>query len=206
MHKFNKMFEVVPNYKNLLINSEFYAKFNEKTSVEVIDEQTSSLPFIILKKIIKNNTGDANYFSILIEYNISKDLLVLLSLLTSHTSNLKSVKIHKNDMISLPEVLSTKNYYNQGVGFGTGDTTSVWSIHFTSWKSKTEKTHILLIFRIFESLIQAIKLHNNEKMLIFMEQIKNSCLINCILNYIKSSSSKFFEILFIPYYSTFFFI
>jgi hypothetical protein len=189
---FNKTFELVPNYTNFLKTNEYYGKFNEKTSVEPIDEQISSLPFIILKKIIEDNIHNSEYFSILIKNNVSKDLLVLLSLLTSQTNNFKNAQITKNDMIINPEVSSTKNYYNNGIGFGTGDTTSVWSINFTSWKVKTEKAHILLVFKIFESLIDAIKLHDDEKRVILIDQIKKSCLISCILNYIKSSSSKFF--------------
>jgi hypothetical protein len=193
MFIFNKTFELVPNYTNFLKTNEYYGKFNEKTSVEPIDEQISSLPFIILKKIIEDNIHNSEYFSILIKNSISKDLLVLLSLLTNQTNNFKNAKINKNDMIKNLEVSSTKNYYNNGIGFGTGDyTTSVWSINFTSWKVKTEKAHILLVFKIFESLIDAIKLHDDEKREILIDQIKKSCLISCILNYIKSSSSKFF--------------
>ena len=195
MYKLDKAFLVVPNYSYLILNNEFYCKFMSKTSTTKISEQESSLPLIIMEQIISSDHEDVDLISSLVEENITRDLLVLLSLLTSQKNNFHS-DITKADMITLPEVPKTSNYYSKGVGFGTGDTRSIWSITLTLWKLKTEKAHILLILKIFDSLLKAV-ITNSNKLKVLKDQILDSCLSSCTLTFIANSSS---EIIFSLYF------
>jgi hypothetical protein len=194
----------IPEYKTKIESSEFYDRFLKRTFSRPIDYQISSLPLMTLENVVGQKLQDLKFFQFLIDNNIIKNLFVLLSVLTGQNHRnitFSPQMITKNDMIQLPEFVSTSNYYPKGIGFSTDDSQSVWNVELTKWKVKTERKHVILVLKILDCLFKEVESTDSVEIQEAMTEIYlNSCLIHTIIESLKNNSSKinyfFLKILF----------
>jgi hypothetical protein len=198
MYKLNLLLLETPEYKVAIESHGYYEIFLKKTSNDPIDLIISSLPFLVFEDILNLKLHDVNFCQYLLDSNIIRNLLVLLSVLTNQKNRKKKFSpqvITKHDMIKQLKVIPTSNFQSKGTGFGNGNIQRVWNVEFTKWKALTEKYHVISVLILLKKiLLKFTESTESVKMTKMLTELyQNSCLIYTIFEYLKNNSSKINE-------------